>query len=474
MSDTTLPLSGGRVSVTVATTAAAVCCGIAAALTAVGIAGRSTLLALVPVVVCAGIIIGAIALARFAVFVLLMLLIRASIDAFQLSPGAGSRLLTPSTIVGVFFIAAAALWLVVAYRQRGGLPGSRLRTALVALVCVSLVSVPGAVNPQMSLTSVMRLLAIVLMFAVLEQLMVDPRMMRRALVVVFCSAIFPIAYTVAGHVTGNPPVEVKGDVTRLVGTFAQSNAFGAYLMLLIIMGVAVFSHTPGRIRAGLSLLLAACAVCLVLTYTLAALLGVLFGLIVVGIRQSRRLLLWVGTVLGLAVMIVPTLSDRLGAVAASSTYAAQGSAHAGNSLAWRLSYWSEIAHLADRNPATGVGYGMTSHLTQEGKQPHNDYLRAYVETGVLGLLVYLAVIVLLIRLGLGAVRKAPPGTLDRAIAVGYLGCAVALALTSVASNKINGVAQLWYFVTFAAAASAVLRRGPSAPTPEHEATAREV
>lgn len=462
MSETTLPLNGRRVAGTVATAAAAVTCGVAAALTAVGIAGQSTLLVLLPVVLCAGIIVGIIALTRFAVFVLLMLLIRASIDAFQLSPGdTAARLLTPSTIVGVLFIVAAALWLIVTYRKQGGLPGSGLRTALVALVCVSLVSVPGAINPGMSLVSVMRLLAIVLMFVVLEQLMLDPRMMRRALVAVFCSAIFPIVYTAAGFLIGNPPVEVKGEVTRVVGTFAQSNAFGAYLMLLIIVGVAVFPHAQGWIRAGLAVLLAASAVCLVLTYTIAALLGLLVGLVVVGIKQSKRLLLTVGAVLVLAVGIAPTLSDRLGAVADASTYAVQGSAHAGNSLAWRLTYWSEIAHLADRNPATGVGYGMTAFLTQEGKQPHNDYLRAYVETGVIGLLVYLAVIVLLIRLGLSAVKRASPGSLDRAVAVGYLGCAVALALTSVASNKINGVAQLWYFVAFAAAASAVLRRAPS-------------
>lgn len=115
-------------------------------------------------------------------------------------------------------------------------------------------------------------------------------------------------------------------------------------------------------------------------------------------------------------------------------------------------------HLADKNPATGIGYGMTSYLTTQAKMPHNDYLRAYVETGLVGLAVYLAVIVLLLRLGLRAVRLAPAGTLDRGVAVGYLGCAVALAMTSFTANEINGVAQLWYFVAFAAAASAVVRR----------------
>ncbi len=456
MSDSALPLNGrGVPGVLVAL--AALCCGAAAALTAVGVASHSTLLVLLPVALCAGIIVALIALTRFAVFVLLMLLVRASVDAGNLSSSdAAAQLLTPSTIIGVLFIVAAALWLVAAYRQQGRLPGSGLRTALVVLVWASLVSVPNAVDPKESLSDVLRLLAIVLMYTVLEQLMADPKMMRRALVAVFCSAIFPILYTAAGFLMGNPPVEVKEGVTRVVGTFVQSNAFGAYLMLLIIVGAALFPHVHGRVRTGLLVLLIVCGVCLVLTYTIAALLGTLLGLVVVAMRQSKRLLLAIAATLVLAVSLAPTLTERLGAVTNASTYA--GSIHGGNSLAWRISYWSQIVHLADRNPATGIGYGMTAYLTAQGKQPHNDYLRAYVETGLIGLAVYLVVIVLLVGLGLRAVRVAPPGSLDRGVAVGYLGCAVAMATTSLGSNEINGVAQLWYFVAFAAAASAVVRR----------------
>ena len=462
--DTTLPRNGGaarRIVIAVA----GVCCGTGAALTAVGVAGQSKLLVLLPAVLCVGAIVTIFAMTRFAAFVLLMLLTRASIDATKLAPdNTTAQLLTPSTIVGVLFIVAAALWLVATYRERRRLPGSGLRTALVALVCASAVSVPNAVDPMTSLGDVLRLLAIVLMYAVLEQLMADPRMMRRALVAVFCSAIFPILYTAAGFLVGHPPVEVKDGVTRVVGTFVQSNAFGAYLMLLVIVGVAVFPNVHGRVRTGLAVLLAACAVCLILTYTLAAMLGALVGLIVVGLKQSKRLLLALATVLVLILALAPTLSGRLDSITNASSYG-QGANHTGNSLAWRLAYWSQIVHLADRNPATGIGYGMTSQLTQQNKQPHNDYLRAYVETGLVGLAVYLVVMALLIRVGLRAARAAPPGTLDRGVAVGYLGCAVAFAVTSLTSNEINGVAQLWYFVAFAAAASTVRRRASDTRTP---------
>lgn len=464
------PSHGGRAEPKIVTVAAAVICGAGAALMAVAISGQAKLLVLIPLAVFAGIIVAVIALTRFAVFVLLMLLTRASVDVTHLSADdTATRLLTPSTVIGILFIIASALWLVATYRQQGRLPGSGLRTGLVAFVCAGTLSVPNAEHLGASLGDVLRLLAIVLMYVVLEQLFVDPRMMRLALGAVFCSAIFPVVYTAFGFLVGHPHVEVKGDVNRALGTFVQSNEFGAYLMLLIIVGVAVFPHVQGWLRLGLAVLLAGCVVCLILTYTLTALLGTAVGLVVVGIKQSKRLLLALVGLTGGALTLVPAISERLGTITNGSTYL-QGSAHAGNSLAWRLEFWSEIVHLADRNPVTGIGYGMTSYLTQQGKQPHNDFLRAYVETGLIGLVVYLVVIVLLLRLGLRAVRMAPPGTLDRSVAVGYLGCAVALVLTSLSSNVITNVAQIWYFVAIAAAASAVLRRHTRVrPTAEQQA-----
>jgi hypothetical protein len=56
-----------------------------------------------------------------------------------------------------------------------------------------------------------------------------------------------------------------------------------------------------------------------------------------------------------------------------------------------------------------------------------------------------------------ALRRAPPGGLARGVAVGFAGCAVAFVAVSAASNVISNVVTLWYFVAFAAAASAVAR-----------------
>ncbi|MEK8106143.1 hypothetical protein NKG94_14970 [Micromonospora sp. M12] len=56
-----------------------------------------------------------------------------------------------------------------------------------------------------------------------------------------------------------------------------------------------------------------------------------------------------------------------------------------------------------------------------------------------------------------ALRRAPPGSFERGVAVGFAGCAAAFVAVSAASNVISNVVTLWYFVAFAAAASVIAR-----------------
>jgi hypothetical protein len=102
----------------------------AAVLVAVGLsvlsglgAGTGSKLAVVmPVAVAAGAVLGLLALTRFSVYVMVMLVLRASVDLAKLSGDAApvatqaqtdvaARGLDPSSLVGVVFLLAGALWL---------------------------------------------------------------------------------------------------------------------------------------------------------------------------------------------------------------------------------------------------------------------------------------------------------------------------------------------------------------------------
>src|SRR5581483_1810615 len=320
----------------------------------VGSASKSAVV--LPLAAGIAVALGLLALTRFQAYVMTMLFLRSSLDLAKLSGrtagnttvSSSSRALDPSSLLAVVFLLAAALWLAAQYRAKGRLPGSPLRRALVLFLLACLISIAGSSKITPSALEGFRICAVVVMFVVLEQMMIDPKRMKEILLAAFLSAAFPLLFTSFGFLVGHPRSEAKGSFTRIVGTFNQSNDFGRYLMLMLIMGAALYPHVSKRLRLPLGAGLAGTGVFLVLTYTRSALIAAGLGLLVVGFLQSRRLLIGL-FVVGLAgLMIVPSLSGRFTDLTKyqSKQAAVGGQPNSGNTLAWRLSYWTEVLPLA--------------------------------------------------------------------------------------------------------------------------------
>jgi len=211
---------------------------------------------ILPLAALGAIVFGVLALTRFAAFVYLVIGMRASIDLFKLSGSsagntvtnnAAARSLDPSSIVGVLFLLAAAVWLIARYHDQGHLRGSRLRLLWVTFWAAGVVSVVGSSIPLTSAMETLRIGTVVMMFVVLEQIIVDRESMMRVLTAVYVSTLFPLLYTFYGFATGHPSAEVKGGFTRITGPFSQSTTYGRYLAFMIIFGVAVYPYLKGRV-----------------------------------------------------------------------------------------------------------------------------------------------------------------------------------------------------------------------------------
>lgn len=429
-------------------------------------AGGSKVAAVVPLAFLIAVLLGALALTRFGAFVFLVLGVRASITLFKLSGSAtgttsggndaASRGLDPSVILGILFVLASGLWLAAQFYRHGFLAGSRLRLALVAFWTAGLVSAFGSEVAIVSLTESLRILAVVMMYIVLEQLITSRRAMINLLIAVYASTLFPLGYTVATFLIGSPPSEVKGSFTRISGTLGQATAFARYLSYVIVFGVAILPYLNKRAKRAMLVILGLSSVFLLLTLTRGALIATILGVVVVAVMQRQKKVLMALAIAGvLAAILVPGLASRFAVV--SDTTRAAGAAPTGNTLLWRLGYWAQVLPLANKNPVTGIGLAMTQYKTDSAKQPHNDFIRAYVETGILGFLTYVAWLISLVGLGRRAAKRAPPGSMERAIAVGYLGCAIAFVLESVGANVMSNVVCVWYLIAFAGAAAYISR-----------------
>lgn len=434
--------------------------GIAVALATIsGLSAGSRLGQVLPIAVAVGAGMGLLALSRFESYVLVLLAARASLDLVKLSGSAElagplGRINDPAGILGFQFVLMALLWLAAQHRAGRAEPASILVSGLSVFVAACVLSLAGSQSPVASLVEISRLLAAVMMLVVLERLMAGPRFMRRALVAVYLSALFPIAFTAMGVLMGSPRSEDKGSFVRLLGTFNQSNTFGRYLMYLLVFGVAMWPHLDKPLRSKLTVILAGCAVFLPLTYTRSAIVGAVLGLVVVGLLQNRRLLGVLAVVAVIGLGLVPRLDARFTDLTGGSD------GQAGNTLNWRFEYWADVLPLAGQNPVWGIGVGETQRLTEQGKQPHNDFLRALVETGIIGFSAYLFVLAAMVRVAyraLDTTQRGPGTSIRRGVAVGFAGCVASFIAVSMVANTISNVVTLWYFLTFAAAAHSVAR-----------------
>lgn len=461
-------ISGSPVT-TMLVVASAFLCAAAAFYAGLYIGTDQKLKVVLPLVIPAAILFGVMALTRFGAFVLLLLGARASLDLIKLSGSsagnvttnsAAARGIDPSSILAVIFLLASFLWLAAQWRRNGRLHGTLSRYAFMAFLAACLCSALGSSRMGASLLEFARILAVLMMFVVLEELAIDRRWVERLLTAAFASALYPLAYTLFTMATGHVASEVKGSFARISGPFAQSTTFGRYLAFLIIFGVAIQPHLARRWqRVWMALILSVSTLFLLLTLTRGALFACIVGVVIVALSQGRYRLLG-GLVVGgmVALALVPGLLSRLSELGSTQ---AVGGAPTGNTLDWRLRYWTDVLPLADTNPVTGVGLNVTQYLTVQEKQPHNDFIRAYVEIGAFGLITYCLWLASFVRLGLEAVRCSARGTFERGIAAGFLGCVIAFVGQSLGANVMSNVVSLWYLVAFAAAASYVVHRGPA-------------
>jgi O-antigen ligase len=289
------------------------------------------------------------------------------------------------------------------------------------------------------------------MVLVLEQLVVDDRTARRVLAAIYLSAVVPIAVGLFQLSTGGGTL--IGSFTRIDGTFAHPNPFAMYLVLLVVMGVALFEALPVAWRYAMASLLTVAGLALFATYARGAWIAAIVGLVVMGLAQHRRRL--VAVTIGVAVvllLLIPSTRERFGDLTAPD----KPSGASSNSLTWRVDYWGDALDLAATNPLTGIGLKNVSVALDEGAQPHNDYVRVAVELGAVGLLAFLGYLATLTVIARRAVRRAETD-FGRAIATGFCGCLAAFVTLSLTSNILSQVVVLWYFVSFAALASATSR-----------------
>lgn len=430
------------------------------------VAGQGLSTALLPAGLLVGLGVLALALARFDVFVLAILVGRTSMDAFK--GGSASSITEPASLVGVLFLGTGLVWLAAQWREDGAVRLSRLGWSVVAFAGAALAGVLVAPVLWPALVEWVRLASVCTMVLVAERLARTPGFRERLVVAIAAAAVVPLGVAAWQFQTGAGLFDAGG-FARVRGTFTHSNPMAAFLAVLVVMAFAYVAHLrDARYRVAAAAVCAAGALGLYLTYTRAAWLAAIFGVIIVAATRGRRWILAMVAGVLVFLLAVPGAAARFSDLREAETSRGEP----GNSLTWRAAYWGEALELASESPITGIGLKSVAEESTESKQPHNDYLRAYVELGVLGLAAFGWMMAQMLATGVRAMRATVGGRRrDYAFAVGFCAVAAGYLLMSLVANLMSQVVVGIYFAALAGAASALVPRppDPSPDAPAHRA-----
>jgi O-antigen ligase len=342
--------------------------------------------------------------------------------------------------------------------------------AIYLLIC--LLSLPGFINAPVAVDGFdlavgikewARLASGLAIFLMVSESVKDERSVRRFTVVVMASSLIPLFLGWYQVLTGTGYFFLGFVGTEFAyrpqGTFAHPGGLGAYLVLLLTLSACLFFSTSSRVVRVLLLVWAGVAAgCLLLTMARTNWLGMMVAALTVGLLKRRRLALLSLVAAGGLLAAIPLLQERL---------------VASESVQWRLDLWQVGVQLAWPPMLLGRGLGSSSWLVNHflpkvSSPPHNDYLKALIETGLMGLLAYGAWLVVLVRHGWRAYRRAGEWTISWR-GLGLLASVAAIIAMSLSDNVLGHTAVQWYLwalIALVPAGGSWPRSEQSSPLPD--------
>ena len=370
--------------------------------------------------------------------------------------------------------------------------GGRPALGLALLSGFALVQIPNgflAVGPAMvaiGFKEVIRLaslLGLYLLLVNLQRTMAERRLLVRS---IYVSLIVPCGYALWQYAfysgQGLYDVPLGSDQPgRLQGTFFHPNTFGIYLAFVITLS-ATLLRRPRFGVPGWVLLPVIGGAAFLLAFT-ASRTAWLFLAVCLGVKvwmHPRRFALPLLAGLGVAAALVgPRVAARFEEIDAGiSLRRVVARRELYNSFEWRIYNWYVLAQVGLRRPLIGHGFGSTSLVNplqsvdrlagrSRGFSAHNEFVRFFVEGGLVGVLLLSAVYVLWLGFCLRLVRglrRARDDTADLAgVAIEFVIGLIVLSLF--AANPLDQTSVLYYSLALLAVLRGVERGSGGGPPP---------
>ncbi len=231
---------------------------------------------------------------------------------------------------------------------------------------------------------------------------------------------------------------------RFAATFSHPNILAFFI--LIIMGCLIFrlDQEGGfrKISFKRLVVLILLSVILVLTETRSGWAAFLLMVIIYAFVFNRRLI--VPMVILMAILFsTPLVRNKIDNIFRKT--GSEVSINDQSSLGWRFTAWRDLWNAGQDNPILGHGINASYGIVKEHLGAHNDYLRYFVEQGLIGLITYFAPFFYVLFHSISNVRRFPRGSMLEGLAGLFICFIPAFLLMSMTENLASYVIVQWYF-----------------------------
>lgn len=252
------------------------------------------------------------------------------------------------------------------------------------------------------------------------------------------------------------------EISRVRGTFGMANTFATFLILFILL--TWWKLKQVRQRLPWIVLLGSLVFFLVNTKSLFSLIMMAIAVFVMIAPRLNVVNLLGGVVLLASVLGLFASSEmgqeRLASIADTPllnqhidiSRAVLLSQTDNNSFNWRLAQWTFLLQAWQQYPILGYGLLTSSKLTVLHNYAHNEYVRALVEGGIVGLIAFLVFLGAQIWRLLQLFHKAPEGSAQRRLCLALLALLLAMIVGMITENIwTHTVLFIYWWALFAVA-----------------------
>jgi len=303
-----------------------------------------------------------------------------------------------------------------------------------------------SLNSYESLTEFIRVATIFLLYFLTYKLIQKEKDWNLLLKFIIISYIFPGIVAFGQFVFGMGLPDEFGGFNRVYGTFNHPNPFAFYTFFILGIIIALILSKKKDIITNLDkkklwILVSPLIFLLFATYTRSALACLLIFVFVIGILKYKKFLLG-SLVVFLAVYFLSNVfQQRIWEMFTLDPY---------GSIVWRLRLWQQMIPMSLWQPWFGYGIGTFNSLVEYYRgfqwgslEAHNDYLKIFVENGIVGLVSYISLIIGLIFYLFRIFKKSIEQ--EKTLSLSILIISVSLFIISFFDNILRTTALQWNF-----------------------------